>query len=172
MATKVAGLFGDGVDGSCTPISGCAQRARCGKLLSLCRDCALDTRLPPVSLLSGLQAVSPYSFHQVPWWWQGEGWWRIRAILGVSQRARGVSRRRTRGTGQMSGYTESCKLSLQQKQVLERQATLVWRFPSWPTYHQTGWLKIAEVYSLTVLEARSLKPWFSRAQGSAGPDFL
>ena len=37
---------------------------------------------------------------------------------------------------------------------------------------QTWWIKIAEVYSLTVLEARNLKPWFSRAQESAGPDFL
>ena len=55
---KVAGLFGDGADDSYTPISGGAQRARCGKVLSLCRDCVMDTRPPPASLLSGLQAVS------------------------------------------------------------------------------------------------------------------
>lgn len=149
MATKLAGLFGDGVDGSCTPISGCAQRARCGKLLSLCCVCVMDTRPPRCSsfwLASSESVFIPPGSLVVA----GEGWWRIRAILGVSQRARGVSRHRTpEAQDRCLDMQEAAQAQPSaETRSFGGQATLVWRFPSWPTYHQTGWLKI-EMYSLT-----------------------
>lgn len=113
FATKVAGLCRDGAGGSCTPIKGCAQRARCGKLLGHCSDCLMDTHLPLVSPLSGTQAARLHSSCQVPWWWQE---WDKGHFEGKPASLGCHSRGRIGGLGQRSGHPESCKLSLQQKQ--------------------------------------------------------
>lgn len=61
LPAKLAGLCRDGAGGRHTLVKGCAQRAKCGKSLSICGDCLLDSYPPPVPLFSGTQTESSFT---------------------------------------------------------------------------------------------------------------